>query len=116
MKPLLTIAKDCMKDAQHSTDWTIDDYTIFGEITEMLKSIENRKVKPHLVIWQLNTFEHHEEYIFSALINFGYEFVGNIDNSDGEYIFANDDIFYDKLFRFKSNKCDYTTTLRFYNN
>lgn len=115
-KTLLNIAKDCMMNAQNNIDFELEDYAVFSEITEQLQDIEKRQLKPYLVIWNINHWEYQEEYITSALLHFGYEYVGNMDNADGQYIFNNNDIFQDRLWRFKDKNCDYTTILRLNNN
>lgn len=112
MSTLLDISKETMKRAQEQDDFSIEDYSIFGSIVEKLEEINDLDMKPHLIIWNLNVWNVFYDHIVSALEQIGYEYVGNMDLNESEYNFDCSDEVYDKLFRYKDKKCDYTNTLR----
>lgn len=105
---LTAIVKKTVKAMVEDSDF---DYGDILELSGMLKEItqlNHYDMKPHLVIWNINSWEHISNFIFDAMEEIGYEWVGTKDSDGEKFNFEYQDIFYSHLFRFKDKYCDYT--------
>jgi hypothetical protein len=110
---LLDLTKQIFNEAHSDSDFDLNDYGLFSNLVDEIEKIESMKLKPHLIKWHMNMWEHHRNYVESALELLGYEYVGKMDICDDEnqFKFEYSDFEYDTLFRFKGKNADYTNIL-----
>jgi hypothetical protein len=94
-------------------DFEMSDINTWSYAISEIEKIEECKLKPYLIQWNLNVWAPIREFIESALEILGYEYVGNMDTD--EYKFECEDDLREILFRYKGNNCDYTQTLKLEN-
>ena len=111
-KRLLELSKKTINEAIEDKSFTLEDFAVFGDIVNEILSIQYKSLKPYLITWHINKWEYLSEFIYDALEILGYQFIGNMDLSERKYSFDCNDIYYDKLFRYKNIECDYSYHLK----
>lgn len=106
---LLDITKKSFNEMQNDSDFDMNDFGLFASYVRDIEKIEEMKLKPYLIRWHMNMWEHHLNFVESALEFLGYEYVGRMDTFDenDQFKFEYDDFEYDTLFRYKGKNADY---------
>lgn len=105
---LTAIVKKSVKAMVEDSEFDYGDLMEFASMLEEINTINQFELKPHLVIWHINRWEHIGNFIFYAMEEIGYEWVGTKDSVGEKFNFEYQDYFYSHLFRFKDKYCDYT--------